>query len=88
MLLPSSGLKGKWRQHGPPKHWYQPTTLHGATTQKTKFYHIFMSLGHSIVIVLKGVTVLYNPFMKNLNRTDVLKCIYLLTLQGINIEFL
>jgi hypothetical protein len=23
------------RQHGPPKHWYPATTLHGITTQKT-----------------------------------------------------
>jgi hypothetical protein len=26
----------KWKQHGPPKRRYSTTTLHGATTQKTR----------------------------------------------------
>jgi len=25
----------RWRQQGPPKHWYPTTTVHGITTQKT-----------------------------------------------------
>jgi hypothetical protein len=25
----------RWRHHGPLKHWYPTTTLHGVTTQKT-----------------------------------------------------
>jgi len=24
----------RWRQHGPPKHWYPTTTLHSVTTLK------------------------------------------------------
>jgi hypothetical protein len=27
--------KWRWRQYGPPKHWYPTTTHHGVTTQKT-----------------------------------------------------
>jgi hypothetical protein len=33
MLSPSSPWR--WRQHGPPKHCYPTTGLHGVTTQKT-----------------------------------------------------
>jgi len=36
MLPLSSVVKWRWRQHGVPKRWYPTTTLHGATTKKTR----------------------------------------------------
>jgi len=35
MMFPSSGVKWRYRQQGPPKLGYSTTTLHGVTTQKT-----------------------------------------------------
>jgi hypothetical protein len=28
-------MSWRWRQHGPPKHWYPTISLHGVTIQKT-----------------------------------------------------
>jgi hypothetical protein len=36
--VPPSSPWGR-RQHGPPKHWYPITSLHGVTTQKTTTYY-------------------------------------------------
>jgi hypothetical protein len=33
----------RWRQHGPPKHWYPVTALHGVTAQKTTSNFITVS---------------------------------------------
>jgi hypothetical protein len=33
----------RWRQRGPPKHWYPTTTLHGVTTQKNSTFHAHRS---------------------------------------------
>jgi hypothetical protein len=43
-FLTSSFQPWRWRQYGPPKYWYVPTSPHGVATQKTQHQQLHFNL--------------------------------------------
>jgi len=58
----------RWRQHEPPKRWYQTTTLNFATIQTTKNSDLYFLLWISLTRVSRGYvdTVAVRYFVKEI----------------------